>query len=199
MISQIVWKLVTMSPILLKPVMPLSWNNSPLLFSSFTPFASHSCMPSPLAPDPIRVQTCVCCLFLTNKNSLALTSNFLSISLSNQSCESSNQRYQYMEIFTSTETMVVYAIAFCSIIKQFLSLWHKFKFSNPFFCVTCWCVPFLFQYLIIFSNIIQRMKYPRSMRLGCKDIGIRKTQLLVLYFLLKHASVDKTKLKWRKD
>ena len=23
----------------------------------------HSCMPSPLAPDPIRVQSCVCCLF----------------------------------------------------------------------------------------------------------------------------------------
>jgi len=22
-----------------------------------------SCMPSPLAPDPIRVQSCVCCLF----------------------------------------------------------------------------------------------------------------------------------------
>ena len=24
---------------------------------------SHSCMPSPLAPDPIRVQSCVCYLF----------------------------------------------------------------------------------------------------------------------------------------
>ena len=43
------------------------------------------------------------------------------------------------------------------------------------------------------------MKYPRSTRLGCKIIGIRKTQLLVLYFLFKHASVDKTKQKWRKD
>ena len=26
-------------------------------------FKSHSYMPSPLAPDPIRVQSCVCCLF----------------------------------------------------------------------------------------------------------------------------------------
>ena len=26
----------------------------------------HSCMPSPLARDPIRVQSCVCCLFWTN-------------------------------------------------------------------------------------------------------------------------------------
>ena len=138
-------KLVTMCPILLKSVMPLSWNNSPLLFSSLTPFASHSCMPSPLPPDPIRVQTCVCCLFLTNRNSLALTSNFKSISLSNQSCESSNQRYQYMEIFTSTETMVVYAIAFCSIIKQSLSLWHKFKFSSSSIFATWLCVPLLFQ------------------------------------------------------
>ena len=30
--------------------------------------SSHSCMPSPLAPDPIRVQSCVCCLFWTNRN-----------------------------------------------------------------------------------------------------------------------------------
>ena len=26
----------------------------------------HTCMPIPLAPDPIRVQSCVCCLFWTN-------------------------------------------------------------------------------------------------------------------------------------
>ena len=32
----------------------------------------HSCMPSPLAPDPIRVQSCVCCLFWTNRNSMAV-------------------------------------------------------------------------------------------------------------------------------
>ena len=43
----------------------------------------HSCMPSPLAPDPIRVQSCVCCLFWTNRNCMASTSIFLSISLSN--------------------------------------------------------------------------------------------------------------------
>ena len=34
-------------------------------------------------PDPIRVQSCVCCLFRTNRNSMAVTSIFLSISLSN--------------------------------------------------------------------------------------------------------------------
>ena len=38
---------------------------------------------SPLASDPIRVQPCVCCLFWTNRNSMAVTSIFLSISLSN--------------------------------------------------------------------------------------------------------------------
>jgi len=42
------------------------------------------CMPSPLAPDPISVQQCVSCLFWTNRNSMAETSIFLSISLSNQ-------------------------------------------------------------------------------------------------------------------
>ena len=28
----------------------------------------HSCMPSPLVPDPIRVQSCDWCLFWTNRN-----------------------------------------------------------------------------------------------------------------------------------
>jgi len=49
---------------------------------------THSCMPSPLAPDPIRVQSCVWCLFWTNRNSMAGTSIFLSISSSNQSYKS---------------------------------------------------------------------------------------------------------------
>ena len=26
-------------------------------------YYDRSCMPSPLAPDPIRIQSCVCCLF----------------------------------------------------------------------------------------------------------------------------------------
>ena len=42
----------------------------------------HFCMPSLLAPDPIRVQSCVCCLFWTNRNIVALTSIFLSFYLS---------------------------------------------------------------------------------------------------------------------
>ena len=51
------------------------------------------CMPSTLAPDPIRVQSCVCCLYWTNRNSMAVTSIFLSISLSKQSYESVNRLY----------------------------------------------------------------------------------------------------------
>ena len=39
----------------------------------------HSCMPSPLAPDPIRVQSCVCCLFWTNRNSNIYLSIYLII------------------------------------------------------------------------------------------------------------------------
>ena len=42
----------------------------------------HSCMPSPLAPDPIRVQPCVWCLLLTNKNCIAVTSISLALSIS---------------------------------------------------------------------------------------------------------------------
>ena len=41
------------------------------------------CMPSLLAPDPIRVQSCVWCIFWTNRNCMAVTSIFLSISSSN--------------------------------------------------------------------------------------------------------------------
>ena len=46
-----------------------------------------------LAPDSTRVQSCVCCLFWTNRKSMAATSIFLSISLSNQRYESFNRRY----------------------------------------------------------------------------------------------------------
>ena len=57
-----------------------------------TPYSLHHknvslSLLSPLATDPIRVQSCVCCLFWTNRNSLAVTSIFLSISLSNQNYE----------------------------------------------------------------------------------------------------------------
>ena len=43
----------------------------------------HSCMLNPLGTDPIRVQLMVCCLFWTNRNSMAAKTIFLSISLSN--------------------------------------------------------------------------------------------------------------------
>ena len=59
--------------------------NSSLIFinTSVIKLLNHTCLPIPLAPDPIRVQSCVCCLLLTNRNSMAVTSIFLSISLSN--------------------------------------------------------------------------------------------------------------------
>ena len=51
-----------------------------LIFYSLYIFG-HSCMPSPLAPDPIRVRSCACCLFWTNSNSIAVSSIFLYIYL----------------------------------------------------------------------------------------------------------------------
>ena len=48
-------------------------------------YYDRSSMPSPLAPDPIRVQSCVCCLFWTKRNSMAVISIFLSLSLIIQS------------------------------------------------------------------------------------------------------------------
>ena len=44
---------------------------------------------------------------------MAVTSNFPSISLSNQSYESFNRHYQRMEIFTSTKTIVLKLIHIC--------------------------------------------------------------------------------------
>ena len=53
-------------------------------FIAFTQCFIQSCMPGPLAPDPIRVQSCVWCLFWTNGNCMAVTPIFLSSSLSNK-------------------------------------------------------------------------------------------------------------------
>ena len=48
-----------------------NWNRSKFYFKN------QSSMPSPLAPDPIRVQPCVWCLFWTNRNCMAVTSDYL--------------------------------------------------------------------------------------------------------------------------
>ena len=72
----------------------------PVHFMYQAEFQLHTCMPITLASDPIRVQSCVYCLFWTNRDCMAVTSFILSISLSNESLN------QWMEIFTSTETIV---------------------------------------------------------------------------------------------
>ena len=54
---------------------------------------SDSCMPSPLAPEPIRVQPCVWCLFWTNRNCMTVTSIFLSFASSNYRDKSLYRRY----------------------------------------------------------------------------------------------------------
>ena len=43
----------------------------------------HTCLPIPLAPQLIRVKSCVWCLFWTNRSCMAVTSILLYISLSN--------------------------------------------------------------------------------------------------------------------
>ena len=53
------------------------------LFGCENGLTGRAYMPSPLAPDPIRVQPCVWCLFWTNSNCVEVTSIFLSSSLSN--------------------------------------------------------------------------------------------------------------------
>ena len=68
---------------------------------------THSCMPSLLASDPIRVQSYVCCLFWTNRNSMAVTSIFLSISLSNQKYESFNRRRWWRRLYSKWKYLLL--------------------------------------------------------------------------------------------
>jgi len=54
--------------------------NSDFLIPISVQPAMHSCISSPLAHDPIRVQSCVCCLFWINRNCMAVTSIIILLS-----------------------------------------------------------------------------------------------------------------------
>ena len=117
---------------------PVIFNGSPLLAGqvriTIVPLkALHSSMSSSLAADLIRIQSCVCCLFWTNRNSMAVTSIFLSISLSIDPIRVMNpSSYQKMEIFTSTET-IVFLWSNLNKITIF-SFWTWFFFHSWFLC-----------------------------------------------------------------
>jgi len=64
------------------------------------------CMPSQLAPDPIRVQSCVCCLFWTNRNSMAVTSIFLSHYSIRDMNPTIDALSKWTYLYSSTETIV---------------------------------------------------------------------------------------------
>ena len=91
----------------------------------------HFCIPSLLAPDPIRVQSCFCCLFWTNRNSMAGTSIFLSISLSNHSYESPLSVNGNIYFYWNYSGRLVYNNTFESFI--WLITWKNCRFS-------CWKV-----------------------------------------------------------
>ena len=59
-----------------------------------------------------------------------------------------------------------------------LSLCPKLKCSNPYIFATSWCKTLIFKSLIIGSNIIHSLKYLRSVTLWCKDIGIKKYEIV---------------------
>ena len=68
-----------------------------------------------------------------------------------------------------------------------LSFCHKLWFYNRHTFSTWWCKPLIFQTIIIWSKMIHSLKYLRSPTIKCKDIGIRKSEL-----------VTKTKFLWEK-
>ena len=59
-----------------------------------------------------------------------------------------------------------------------LSLCYKLKLSNPYILVISWCKPLIFQTQIILSKKIYSLKFLRSMTLGCKYIGIIKSEFV---------------------
>ena len=59
-----------------------------------------------------------------------------------------------------------------------LSFCHKLEISNPYIFATGWRKPLIFQTYMIWSNRNHSLKYLRSMSLGWKDIGIRKSKLV---------------------
>ena len=51
-------------------------------------------------------------------------------------------------------------------------------FINPYIFTTWWFTTLLFQTKIIWSNRIPWLKYIRSTKLGCQDIGIKKSEFV---------------------
>ena len=52
------------------------------------------------------------------------------------------------------------------------------RFSNHYIFATWWYKPLIFQTLINWSNKNHSFEYLRSLTLGCKNIGLRKTELV---------------------
>ena len=63
-------------------------------------------------------------------------------------------------------------------ISKELSLCHKIQFSNPYIYGTWWCKLLIFQTKIVWCNKTHSLKYLRSTVLGCRDIGIRKSEFV---------------------
>ena len=69
-----------------------------------------------------------------------------------------------------------------------LSLCPKFEFSNSCICATWLCKLLICQTQIIWSIRIHSLKYLKSTTLGCKDIGIRKSEFVAKtqFILMAH-------------
>jgi len=59
-----------------------------------------------------------------------------------------------------------------------LNLCHKLKFSNPYIYWTWCCRLLIFQTKIIWCNRTHSLKYLTSTTMGCRDIGIRKSEFV---------------------
>ena len=67
---------------------------------------------------------------------------------------------------------------------------NYYKGTNPYTFAIWWCTPLKFKIEIIQSNKILRLKYLRSTALGCKEIGIRKLELVPKLILWIHIYIN---------
>ena len=72
--------------------------------------------------------------------------------------------------------------------RKELSLCHELKFLNSYIFAAWWCKPLIFQSGIIWSTL-----------LGCKDIGIRKSEFVAKAHFLCYQSINNIYLKFMKN
>ena len=92
----------------------------------------HSCMLSSLAPDPIRVQSCVCCLFWINRKSmyiyLIIQSELWILTLALSVNGNINFFWNYSETLNYEYIGRIYQMSSWQFFDEFYTILRKFQY-----------------------------------------------------------------------